>query len=46
MHVECAPPFGLKVGVALRKRNEEVEKYVLKKMYEMYICLGFGLEIL
>ena len=25
MHVECAPPFGLEVGVVVRKRNE-IEK--------------------
>ena len=46
MHVECAPPFGLEVGVVLRKRNE-IEKYVKnvsKKMIETYVCLGFGLE--
>ena len=40
MHV-CAPPFGLEVGVDLRKRNE-IEKFVAKKMYERYVCLENG----
>ena len=34
MHVECAPPFGLEVGVVLSKNK--TEKVVAKKLMNMF----------